>query len=102
MNANAVQLAGIVAELAPLRHTPAGLPLLAFRLSHQSTQREAGMARRAECEVNALAIGDAATRMTTLKIKVGDSVSAAGFLNRKSRMSAQLILHINQIELTDS
>ena len=102
MSVNAVQITGTIVELAPLRHTPAGLPLLALKLLHQSTQHEAGMARRVECEVSALAIGEAATRMTTQKIKAGDKVNASGFLNRKNRMSAQLILHIDQIELTNS
>ncbi len=60
------------------------------------------MERKSECEMNAVAIGEAATRMTAMKIKAGDSIKAAGFLNRKSRMSTQLILHINQIELLDS
>jgi len=58
------------------------------------------MARRVECEVSCVAIGEAATRMT--RFKTGDTIKAAGFLNRKSRMSTQLILHIDQTELLES
>ena len=93
-------LTGRIVELAPLRHTPAGLPLLTFKLAHQSMQQEAGMARKVECEVNSMAIGEAATSMA--RFKTGNTIKAAGFLNRKSRMSTQLILHINQIELINS
>jgi len=99
VDANAVVLTGRIVELAPLRHTPAGLPLLTFKLAHQSMQHEAGMARKAECEVSGMAIGEAATRM--IRFKTGDTIKAAGFLNRKSRMSTQLILHVNQTELLE-
>ena len=97
MKANAVTLAGVLAHVEPLRHTPAGLPLLQFKLAHKSLQIEAGFRRQVECEVNCVALGDAATQMAGLK--AGAEISATGFLNRKNRMSVQLVLHATQTEL---
>ena len=97
MAANAVTLAGALAHVEPLRHTPAGVPLLQFRLAHKSLQIEAGFKRQVECEVNCVALGEAATRLS--RLKAGVELSVTGFLNRKNRMSAQLVLHANQTEI---
>ena len=97
MDANAVSLAGEIAEAEPLRHTPAGLPLLAFRLMHRSQQVEAGFRRQVECEVSCIAMGDAATRLA--RLAAGAAVQVTGFLNRKNRMSAQLVLHATSTEI---
>ena len=56
---NAVTLAGTLAQVEPLRHTPAGLPLLQFRLAHKSVQSEAGFKRQVECEVSCVVLGEA-------------------------------------------
>jgi primosomal replication protein N len=97
VGANAVTLAGVLAHVEPLRHTPAGLPLLQFKLAHKSLQIEAGYKRQVECEVNCVALGEAATQLS--RLKVGVEISATGFLNRKNRMSAQLVLHATHTEL---
>ena len=97
MDANAVSLAGEIAGAEPLRHTPAGLPLLAFKLTHKSQQIEAGYRRQVECEVSCIAMGDAATRLA--KLGTGAAVKVTGFLNRKNRMSAQLVLHATSTEI---
>jgi primosomal replication protein N len=94
---NAVCLTGKVVETEPLRYTPAGLPLLQFRLAHKSLQVEAGYKRQVECEVTCVALGDAATRLT--RVQPGAEVRVEGFLNRKNRMSAQLVLHANSTEI---
>ena len=99
MDANAVTLTGMLAEAEPLRHTPAGLPLLQFRLAHRSVQVEAGFRRQVECEVTCIAMGEAATALS--RVKSGAGVRATGFLNRKNRMSAQLVLHATQTEILE-
>jgi len=91
---NAVALSGELTEVEPLRHTPAGIPLLNFRLTHKSQQMEAGFKRQVECEVNGIAIGEVAVAMA--RMSVGATVSLEGFLNRKNRMSTQLVLHVTQ------
>jgi len=97
VDSNAVCLTGVVAGIEPLRHTPAGLPLLQFRLAHKSLQVEAGYKRQVECEVTCVALGEAATRLS--RVQPGAEVRVSGFLNRKNRMSAQLVLHANSTEL---
>jgi primosomal replication protein N len=97
VDANAVTLEGTVAHVEPLRHTPAGLPLLQFRLAHKSVQIEAGYKRQVECEVNCVALGEAATQLS--RTTAGTPISVTGFLNRKNRMSAQLVLHATKTDL---
>ena len=90
-------LTGEFAGTQPLRHTPAGLPLLQFKLAHKSQQIEAGYRRQVECEVSCVALGEAATRLS--KLAAGTAVKVTGFLNRKNRMSAQLVLHATLTEI---
>ena len=96
MEPNAVSLRGTLAALEPLRHTPAGLPLIEFKLSHRSVQVEAGYKRQVECDVMCVAMGEAAQALA--KLRDGASVLVTGFLNRKNRMSAQLVLHATKTE----
>lgn len=97
MGENTVSLTGILVSLEPLRHTPAGLPLINFRLAHRSVQHEAGFKRQVECEVNGVAIGDAATELS--RQPAGTGLRITGFLDRKHRLSNQLILHAIRTEL---
>ena len=92
---NKLVLAGVVASIEPLRYTPAGIPLLSFVIQHVSDQIEAGMKRKVECEINAVAIGNVALKA----LELGTSVEVAGFLAKRSLKSRQLVLHINEISL---
>ena len=94
---NAVSLTGTIAAMEPLRHTPAGIPLLAFRLAHTSQQVEAGVQRQVECEVSCVALAQAATELA--RVRAGSELKVNGFLNRKNRMSAQLVLHATSTEI---
>jgi primosomal replication protein N len=94
---NAVSLTGQLTEIEPLRHTPAGLPLLGFKMSHKSLQIEAGYKRQVECDVTGVAMGEAATAMA--RLRVGAAIRVSGFLSRKNRMSAQLILHATETDI---
>lgn len=96
MNCNRLELSGEVATLEALRHTPAGIPVLAFTLRHASIQNEAGMKRQAECEVPAVAMAELAKQAAGLKI--GDHVKVAGFLAKKSLRNDRLVLHLNELE----
>ena len=95
MNANAVTLTGTLAEVEPLRHTPAGLPLIQFKLVHRSSQLEAGREREVELSMQCVAMGTAAA--AACENRSGDRVTVQGFLNRRSRMSTQLVLHATGI-----
>ena len=89
-------MSGELAQIEPLRHTPAGIPLINFKLLHRSQQVEAGYKRQVECEISGVAVGDVAVAMS--RLKTGQSVRVSGFVNRKNRMSAQLILHATRAE----
>lgn len=91
---NKLVLSGQVINCEPLRYTPAGLPLLSFVISHVSENTEAGLKRKVECEVHAIAMGDLAKS----NIQVGANINVSGFLAKRSAKSTQLVLHIKQIE----
>ena len=88
-------ISGVVVGLQPLRYTPAGIPLLSFVLQHASEQSEAGLKRKVECEVQAVALGDLAKS----NIQIGDNIKAKGFLAKRSAKSTQLVLHIEQLQI---
>ncbi len=92
---NKLVLDGQVTRIEPLRHTPAGLPLLSFVISHASENIEAGLKRKVECEINAVAIG----HLATSNIQLGAQLKAAGFLAKRSAKSSQLVMHIQKIEI---
>lgn len=98
MELNAVALSGELVVIEPMRHTPAGIPLVNFRLRHRSQQTEAGYRRQAECEIGGVAVGEQATMMSHMH--QGDTVSLEGFLNRKNRMSRELMLHVTKAEIS--
>ena len=99
MDCNQVVLTGRIAEMDALRYTPAGLPLMAFRIGHLSEQIEAGFKRKVECEIPAVAMGD--TAQVVAGWKAGHSIQAGGYLARKSQHSQQLVVHLTRIELIE-
>lgn len=90
-------LSGAVISLEPIRYTPAGIPLLSFVLQHASEQIEAGLKRKVECEVNAVALGDIAKQ----NIQLGANIKAKGFLAKRSAKSTQMVMHIVKLELVN-
>lgn len=95
---NYLTLQAEVVQIEPLRYTPAGLPLLSVVLRHVSEQVEAGMKRKVECVVNAVAIGD----LALTKLALGTQIRAIGFLAKRSLKSTQLVMHINQIAVLNN
>jgi primosomal replication protein N len=91
---NKLVLQAEVVQVEPLRYTPAGIPLLNIVLHHVSEQVEAGMKRKVECELNAVALGGIALK----GLIVGSHIQASGFLAKRSLKSTQLVMHINHIE----
>ena len=94
---NQVRLAGTVVAREALRHTPAGVPVLAFTVKHESTQVEGDMPRQVGFEIDAMAMGAVAQGMSALR--AGQSVRLAGFLASRSRLSTRVVLHVNQFEI---
>jgi len=94
---NTVRVIGVLAAVEPLRHTPAGLPVVEFTQSHSSEQNEAGQKRQVAFEMAAKATGELAARIAG--IRQGSGMEVQGFLNRKHRMSRQIVLHVTNMEL---
>jgi primosomal replication protein N len=92
---NKLVLSGQVTYCEPLRYTPAGIPLLSFVINHVSENIEAGLKRKVECEINAVAMGDLAKS----NIQAGANINVAGFLAKRSAKSTQSVLHIQKIEV---
>lgn len=96
MESNRVVLCGQVVEIDELRYTPAGVPLVKFKVSHASEQTEAGIARKVECEVEVVALDQVG--LAASRLKPGEAVCLDGFLARKHRLGSQLVLHVNKLK----
>jgi primosomal replication protein N len=94
---NRLVLSGEVVQVEPLRFTPAGLPLLSFVVRHVSEQMEAETRRQVECEMTVVAIGDIANKAKA--VQAGSQIKLAGFIAKRSLKSAQLVLHLNALEI---
>jgi len=88
---------GELVELDELRYTPAGIARITLKIRNVSTQQEAGMQRQVQCDIPALAFGDAAKQASLLQ--AGRRVKAEGFLAQRSLRIAQLVMHIDNIIL---
>lgn len=94
--ANRLELSGTVAELKGLRHTPAGIPVVEFRIRHESELEHAGAPRKVNVEVEAIAFETLARLVA--KSEPGRKVKAEGFLCARSRRSRKPVLHVTDIE----
>ena len=100
MKRNEVVIDGRLLKRATLRHTPAGIPALNLVIGHQSIQVEAGGRREARCEVEAVAIGDLALKLSTQKLN--QPLQIGGFLTRHSVKDRRLVLHVVSAEKISS
>ena len=81
-----------------LRYTPAGVPVVEFRLKHESEREEAGTKRKVKAELDAIAF-EAQARLLAASA-MGRPVRAEGFLSAKSKHSAKPVLHVTNIEFS--
>ena len=79
-----------------MRYSPAGVPIVAARLVHNSVQIEAGSKRVVECELATLAAGEIAGRLE--EAELGAEFRFTGFIARKNRNSKSLIFHLTDFE----
>jgi primosomal replication protein N len=98
-NGNRVELCGILVERKAMRFTPAGVPVVECLIGHGSEQIEAGSPRRVECEVPAIALGDAARWMQ--QAVPGMPLRLTGFLAARGKNGKQLRLHVTNIEFEE-
>ena len=92
-------IGGNLVELDVLRHTPGGVPVVKFRLGHESRQNEAGGERTVNCEMAAVAFEREAKLLAAAKL--GSAVKVTGFLAARSRTSRQPVLHATNIEFVE-
>lgn len=96
---NLLRLTGRLVEIAAPRTTPAGVPARNCKLLHQSRQIEAGYPREVECEIEVVALGQAAHLIA--QAGLGTQMRLTGFLARKSLRSARLVMHVTQMEFVE-
>ena len=92
---NRVTLSAVIAEVKPLRYTPAGLPALDVLLEHESSVTEAGQARQVKAVVKAIALGALAERMA--RQAIGSSWIFNGFL-ATPRNGKHVVFHIQEFQ----
>ncbi|WP_366141887.1 primosomal replication protein N [Propionivibrio sp.] len=92
-------MTGVLIERKALRFTPAAVPVTECVIGHQSEQLEAGSARRVECEIQAIGLGEAARWLQAAT--PGVLVHLTGFLAARSQNSKQLRLHVTTIEFVE-
>ncbi len=97
MDCNQTTICGKISKLGVLRYTPAGVAVIEFTVDHISQQTEAGVVRKIRCEIHAVALGQLA--LTIAEFKIESKLKLSGFLNRKSHMNQQLVLHANHVVL---
>ncbi|HEY6897541.1 MAG TPA: primosomal replication protein N [Rhodocyclaceae bacterium] len=92
-------IGGKLLERGAVRHTPAGIPVIEFRLGHESEQDEAGAQRRVECELPCVALGPVANLVAMAN--PGDGLQLSGFIAARSLKSRNPVLHVNTIEFLE-
>lgn len=80
-----------------LRYTPAGIPVLQFRLAHASQQSEAGRERTVSCEIDAQAFGEVAKRLAACS--TDSRLTLTGFLDRKGARNPMPNLHVTEFKI---
>ena len=95
MECNQTVICGEIIRLGVLRYTPAGVPVIDFVIKHQSRQMEANIARKINCELQTVALGETAKNIAEMRL--ASNVKITGFLNRKSQTNQQLVLHVDSI-----
>ncbi|ENO80672.1 MULTISPECIES: primosomal replication protein N [Thauera] len=96
---NQLRIDARVAEVLPLRRTPAGVPVASCTLAHESKQIEAGLSRDVSVELQAVAVGDLAAVLAVAA--PGCAIRATGFMAARSMRSRSPVLHLNTIEFLE-
>ena len=97
---NRVRLIATLIEREAIRYTPAGVPVVALKLAHQSVQAEAGVDRSVEFEMSAFAADRIALRLD--RVSLGASLRLDGFLAARRKNAKALVLHLTEFELNIS
>ena len=91
---NEYSLFGEIIYLDTKRFTPAGIPVLSFRIRAESEKSEAGLKRIVNVDIESVVIGELANN----NMRVGEKFSFFGFFDKKSKKSTHLVFHVTQIK----
>jgi len=91
---NRLLFRGQVLACEPLRHTPAGLPVLELTLEQSVDMVEAGAPRRVELTLAAVALGDVALMLKGTPL--GTTMQVEGFLAPTRKGANRVKLHVQQ------
>ncbi|HEX5805001.1 MAG TPA: primosomal replication protein N [Macromonas sp.] len=94
---NRLVLQASMAQVAALRYTPAGIPVLDFMLEHESTTEEMGQARKITLALKAMAFG--AQAETLAKQALGSEMEWQGFMTN-TRNGKGVVFHIQAFKHT--
>ncbi|MFW8566883.1 primosomal replication protein N [Orrella sp. 11846] len=97
---NNLIISGELVELEPLRNTPAGVPVLSFKLAHTGTVVEANHPRQIQCDISVIAMGDLATMFQTMKL--GTQLEVEGFIAPVRKGAQKFRLHAAMIRTVQS
>lgn len=97
MRRNEVAIDGRLLKRSALRYTPAGTPAIDLLIGHSSIQSEAGSRREARCEIEAVALGEMAVRLSTARLN--RSLQVSGFLAQHSLGNSKLVLHVVSMDV---
>jgi len=90
---NLLILSAFVAEVEPMRYTPAGLPALNVRLEHTSQQMQSGVIRTVNVALKAVAFGAVAESLA--KQAVGSVWRFQGFMANALK-GKSVVFHIQE------
>jgi primosomal replication protein N len=90
---NSTVLSACIAEVEPMRYTPAGIPALNVTLEHESQVVELGSPRAVKLVVKSVAFGAVAERLA--KQAVGSVWKFHGFL-ANARQGKTVVFHIQE------
>lgn len=93
MPSNSLYLSACIAEVEPLRYTPAGLPALNLVLEHESQMQEAGSSRQVKLAIKAIAFGTTAESLA--KQAIGTGWQFKGFV-ANARQGKSVVFHIQE------
>jgi primosomal replication protein N len=90
---NSIVIGACIAEVEPMRYTPAGVPALNFLLEHESQVLEIGVSRTVKVVVKAVAFGAIAERLA--KQALGSVWKFSGFL-ANARQGKTVVFHVQE------
>jgi primosomal replication protein N len=73
------------------------MPALSFRIGHASEQLEAGRSRTVNLEIDGVALGEVAEKLSRTPLE--GQYSFEGFLALRSKLSRIPVLHVNRFDL---